>query len=60
MLGKFDQNASQKKRFMDTIRTKIDGDMVKWEKVVNAAEEGLRIEKVGIGISGERISGGYD
>lgn len=46
---------------MDTIRTRIDGDRVKWEMVVNAADQGLRIKEVGIGIwSDGRISGGYD
>ncbi|MCD6456460.1 MAG: hypothetical protein J7K81_06700 [Methanophagales archaeon] len=49
-----------KKRFVDTIRTKMDGDAVKWEMVMDAVERGLRIEEVGIGVSGERISGGYD
>jgi len=49
-----------KKRFMDTIRTKIDGDAVKWEMVMEAVEQGLRIKEVGIEISGERISGGFD
>jgi len=46
---------------MDTIRTRIDGDAVKWEMVVNAADQGIRVKEVGIGVwSDGRISGGYD
>ena len=50
-----------KKRFVDTIRIKGDGDAVKWEMVVNAADQGIRIKEVGISIWSEgKISGGYD
>ena len=45
---------------METIRLKGDGDAVKLEMVMEAVERGIRIKEVGIGISGERISGGYD
>jgi len=46
---------------METIRLKGDGDAVKLEMVMEAVEQGIRIEEVGIGIWGDgRISGGYE
>jgi len=46
---------------IDAIRTEMNGDAMKWEMVANAADQGLRIREVGIGIGGDgRISGGYD
>lgn len=45
---------------VDTIRIKGDGDAVKSEMVMDAVERGIRIEEVGIGVSGGRMSGGYD
>ena len=60
-LGKFNQNASRKKRFMDTIELKGDNDAVKSGMVIDAVERGIRIKEVGIGIWGDgKISGGYD
>ena len=45
---------------MDTIELKGDSDAVKSGMVIDTVERGIRIKEVGIGISGERISGGYD